>query len=412
MFGTGSFLPHSRSSLLTIRPTSNSTFFSLLFPFQNHKTHFLLFRESLGRNGFRLVAQNIHSRAHNRVVELEDFDGHEEFDFVDEDDEYVGDEDEVEDEDGDDNDIFIPFAKMNAWLENKPRGFGEGKVYDTSIEDKLLEEIEQSRKAQLANINKLKNNPIKAKPKKEQKALEAVPTGICVRVNHLPRKKNIHRDLTSAFKGVPGIVGISPSVSGNKKTKDPICTGLAFVDFKSVEDANRFIHMFSGKKLVFGKIEKQIRCELLNTGNQEYSVGNSHKASHLTFDDTDIKIETDADIDENDPSLNLSAGNNYEEPCDMDDDAGEDFESLALSWQDGDDDAESKMRSAPDSLSSDRRKKRQAVKKKSAMNRKTDNIPTLNIPGAAKRLKVREKAMLADVFTRYGTKVTSSSKGR
>jgi len=48
---------------------------------------------------------------------------------------------------------------MRQWTQNKPRGFGEGKVYDTKLEDKLLEELEQSRVAQLANINNLKNNP-------------------------------------------------------------------------------------------------------------------------------------------------------------------------------------------------------------------------------------------------------------
>lgn len=35
-------------------------------------------------------------------------------------------------------------------------------------------------------------------------------------------------------------MNIIPAVSGNKKTKDPICKGFAFVDFKSEEDANRY----------------------------------------------------------------------------------------------------------------------------------------------------------------------------
>ena len=51
--------------------------------------------------------------------------------------------------------------KMNKWFEKKPRGFGEGKVYDTSVEDKLLEEMRQSRIAQAENLKKLMSNPVK-----------------------------------------------------------------------------------------------------------------------------------------------------------------------------------------------------------------------------------------------------------
>ena len=61
-----------------------------------------------------------------------------------------------------------------------------------------------------------------------------------VRLGNLPKKKNIHRDLKAAFQGIPGIVDIIPAVSGNKKTRDPICKGFAFVDFKFEEDAARY----------------------------------------------------------------------------------------------------------------------------------------------------------------------------
>ncbi|CAL5397695.1 unnamed protein product [Camellia sinensis] len=71
-------------------------------------------------------------------------------------------DDDFEDDDDDDEEdeeMFVPLMNMKKWIENKPSGFGEGKVYDTSIEDNLLEEMLQSREAQLANINKLKNSP-------------------------------------------------------------------------------------------------------------------------------------------------------------------------------------------------------------------------------------------------------------
>ena len=62
-----------------------------------------------------------------------------------------------------------------------------------------------------------------------------------MRVVNLPKKKNINRDLKAAFDGVSGIICISPAVSGNKKTKDPVCKGFAFVDFKLEVDATRFV---------------------------------------------------------------------------------------------------------------------------------------------------------------------------
>ncbi|KAI4382581.1 hypothetical protein MLD38_008529 [Melastoma candidum] len=88
------------------------------------------------------------SRIHEDDVEVVDSDY--------DDDDVGGDEDE--DEIGDDVFVFGLGSRMQKWFENKPSGFGEGKVYDTSIEDKLLEEMRQSRIAQAANINKLKHS--------------------------------------------------------------------------------------------------------------------------------------------------------------------------------------------------------------------------------------------------------------
>lgn len=70
---------------------------------------------------------------------------------------------------------------------------------------------------------------------------ELVPIGSRVRLVNLPRKKNILRDLKSALQGIPGISNIVPAVMGNKKTRDPICKGFAFVDFKHEKDAVRCV---------------------------------------------------------------------------------------------------------------------------------------------------------------------------
>lgn len=60
-----------------------------------------------------------------------------------------------------------------------------------------------------------------------------------MRLVNLPKKKNIHKDLRVAFKGVAGVVNIVPLVSGNEKTRDPVCKGIAFVDFKNKNEAER-----------------------------------------------------------------------------------------------------------------------------------------------------------------------------
>lgn len=49
----------------------------------------------------------------------------------------------------------------------------------------------------------------------------------------------------AAFEGVPGITNISPVNFENKKTRDARCKGVAFVDFKSPKDANRYLSSFS-----------------------------------------------------------------------------------------------------------------------------------------------------------------------
>lgn len=69
---------------------------------------------------------------------------------------------------------------------------------------------------------------------------DAIPNGTRVRLINLPKKKNIHRDLQAAFKPFSGIINIIPAVLGNEKTREPVCKGFAFVDFKSEKEANRY----------------------------------------------------------------------------------------------------------------------------------------------------------------------------
>ena len=69
--------------------------------------------------------------------------------------------------------------------------------------------------------------------------------GVQVRVWNLPKKKNIHKDLKQAFNGFPGLLSIDPAVSANKKTRDPICKGFAYLKLESTEAATRYFYSFS-----------------------------------------------------------------------------------------------------------------------------------------------------------------------
>lgn len=218
-------------------------------------------------NGFRSLAVNKRRSSTEEDVEEEEED---EEDWG----EFEGDEDEDEDE-GE----FLPMDKMKQWLEKKPRGFGVGKKYETLIEDKLLEEIEQSWKAQAANLNNLKtNDPLKLK-RDDNFIKGETQSGFRVRVTNLPKKKNVHRDLKAAFKEVSGVLNIAPAVSGNKKTKDPVCKGFALVDFKTGVDANRFVEQFDGQRLSFGKVVKQIKCQVV-----EFAASNQSVSEELRSD--------------------------------------------------------------------------------------------------------------------------------
>lgn len=198
MLTNGCFqLPWCSNSLLTIQ--NNSTTSSLSFPYRTHRTHLAFFSNvsssallftalsengiflpsertfynthlascaNFGHrfNGFRVSTLKKQGRGGMELLEIDNFD-----DDDDDDKEEFGNSDDFEEgeEEDDDGTFLLPFGKMKKWLENKPHGFGEGKVYDTSIEDELFEEMEQSKQAQAANITKLKNNP--AKPRDEQK---------------------------------------------------------------------------------------------------------------------------------------------------------------------------------------------------------------------------------------------------
>lgn len=351
-------------------------------------------------------------------------------DSDDDDDDDVGDgdaydEDDV-DGDGDDGEGTLPLEQMRKWFEKKPKGFGEGKVYDTSVEDKLLEEMLQSKKAQDDNLKKLKNNPVNpGSIKTDQKKKDAVvPIGGRVCLVNLPKKKNIHRDLKSALQGIPGIMNIVPAVSGNKKTRDPICKGFAFVDFKRKEDAVRFVELYSGQTLTFGKIQKQIKCELLDA-QSSYSTSlelskNLNAAPRLMVSAFEEESSEASNMDasarsswDGTTSDDLDDSDDLENQIYGEERVGENPESATALNVDYDDSEEMMIDSETNSLSSEKvnsspiaeqnspAKVKQERKKSKE---KAKKVSKLDVPGSAKRLRVKEKAVLSDVFSKYGSK--------
>ncbi|CAN6549032.1 unnamed protein product [Malus baccata var. baccata] len=452
---------------------------------QTHRAHLGFLAVQARRSSGSGVSSQKRQRR-GGVVTDDDSDDDEELELDGSDDVFDGEEED------DDEDAFVPFGKMKKWLERKPRGFGEGKEYDISIEEKLLEEIEKSKKAQAeSNLAKLSEKPnLKGdQSKNSSKSVGAAPDGVRVRLINLPKKKNIHRDLSSAFKLVPGLISINPAVSGNKKTKDPICKGFAFVHFKSEIDATRFVEMFSSQNVTFGKIQKQIKCELVDTPqpnlDQKQST-NNHSALPLIVSglEGDYKADFDSDdssmdsleettLDEYEGSdveivgpeledvmehssdnhtareLNVSELEDEKADSDLDDssqetweetivdeydgsdfelneseleDAIENLESISGSDLDGGDRDSMKSRTESESLSADSSSSKQLLvkakeeklprqkpamkgkdesspenkkKKKLNVKQKAVKVPKLTVGGSAKRLKVKEKAVLA-----------------
>uniref|UniRef100_A0A0D9VFF2 RRM domain-containing protein n=1 Tax=Leersia perrieri TaxID=77586 RepID=A0A0D9VFF2_9ORYZ len=148
----------------------------------------------------------------------------------------------------------------DEYLKNRPKpvGFGAGKTYTTDIEEQLLREmgLGGGRRTTPAKSKNRAAASISAKETGE----DLNDGGVRVRVWNLPKKKNIHKDLNLAFKGFPGLKNIEPAVSANKKTRDPICKGFAYLKLESLEAASRFVELYSQKAVSFGKVQKPIKC--------------------------------------------------------------------------------------------------------------------------------------------------------
>lgn len=422
MLNLGKFPTQLQYNVVLHNPVTKNT----QFPAKSHFSYSvrLNFEAVLGKTRSGLCCNALKTNKKGSFS-VEVMGGSDEFDDEDFDDEFL-DESDIEDggSDFDDDEVDIPLKNMKKWLAKRPRGFGEGKVYDTTIEDKLMEEIEQSRLAQLANLNKLKNNPVNSSSKKETSNKDEDPQhsheGFRVRLVNLPKKKNIHRDLRLAFQGVPGIVSIVPVVSGNEKTRDPVCKGLAFVNFKNKDEAQRFMQSFSGKSICFGKLEKQIKFEMVNSKlpkperGQSVDEGNFPSQQHVLIpgEDVDSGSKTNGSLlyllEESVPIELDAADERHVSEQQEEDDGGINVTSTTSNNEIGDEPEEGDE-SAIKSSSLKQTSKAKKQPKKVASRRVKANAPKLNIPGSAKKLEVGEKAVLSDVFSKYGAAAAAAS---
>ncbi|XP_047324175.1 uncharacterized protein LOC124927753 isoform X2 [Impatiens glandulifera] len=415
MLSRGGFLsfqcPSAAAVFNTAPQNSNSCF--LCHSVKIHGGHFssiLLQRQHfLSRDAFTHLRHDLSvssSKSSNDVLlETEGFAGEDE--WKDED-----------DEDDDDDEIDIPLMNMKNWLKNKPSGFGDGKVYDTSIEDKLFDEMEQSRQALLSNKNKLKSeasNPNAQKVPQKLKAKEEEPiqTGICVRLVNLPKKKNIHRDLQLAFKGVPGILNIVPANDGNKKTRDPICKGFAFVYLHSEAHAKKFVQLFSEQDISFGKIQKKITLEIIDPNSLKSNDTIEKLPVKGKSNDTIGKLPVKDKSYASQSSSSLKGDVSIDFESVVEDIPEEDLEAFDFSDVDDDDDEEEPKTTQKKTatISTPARKSQEPAKKgnpkKPMAKKKAQKQPQLNIPGSANRLKFREKAVLTGVYSKYGGQAAS-----
>ncbi|OAY84149.1 hypothetical protein ACMD2_19703 [Ananas comosus] len=355
----------------------------------------------------------------------------------DEEEEYDQSEDEGDDDD-DDAEAAMPFAEMRRWLERKPRGFGEGRMYDTAVEDRLLEEMERSRAAQLANVSNLRSQPARREKKQDDppgKSVDAIQSGIGIRVSNLPRKKNIHRDLQSAFKGFPGLINISPAVIANKKTRDPICKGFAFLYFESEAAAERFVQMYSKKNVEFGKVEKQIFCDIINprsSSNSSMQLADTRTNTSLKHTDTEkdsSRSNMDILTQDQDPlegsSYDGSFGTEESPFLVEEDDPFSDLEAIETGIEHIDSpsldsvqyvsETEVDVSDSNDSMPLSQNRKKQVASKKQNRSGKQKPVknPKLGLPGSVSRLKIKERTILSGVFSKYGSKevVVSSKEG-
>ncbi|KAF9613307.1 hypothetical protein IFM89_006817 [Coptis chinensis] len=152
----------------------------------------------------------------------------------------------------------------------------------------------------------------------------------------------------------------------------------------------RFVQTYSGRCITFGKVEKQITCEI--TSPPKSSDLSEHSADDIHTSAPEQLL----------PSMEPHSYADSD-PLDISLDSGDVSSSVDTDGP--------KAADKIDPLPVKQQQKKPTIKKKPTVKGRSHKSPKSNIPGSAKRLKVKEKAILADVFSKYGEKdVGDSSK--
>lgn len=147
--------------------------------------------------------------------------------------------------------------------------------------------------------------------------------------------------------------------------------------------------MFSGQSLSFGKIEKKIKCEMINLGSPKSaaikSVDEIKYAPEQEIPDLqgDLDDDFDADFLSSDSEENLPTDHDVVEMEDLSartNDYTENSEIFSAESSSGD---EQDVREESDF--SEQEKKVQAKEEKKKPKQKKEKVPKLNIPGSARK---------------------------
>ncbi|PKU77326.1 putative mitochondrial protein [Dendrobium catenatum] len=250
------------------------------------------------------------------------------------------------------------------------------------------------------------------------KLTEVIKTDPEVRVWNLPKKKNIDRDLWKAFKGFPGIIYINPAVTGNRKTRDPICRGFAFIGFESNDAAyrlktlcksvpngvcgvklddvrkNRFVQKYSKQILHFGKAQKQISCDVINVHGVLNSPETSKNNSSTCSNTSELRRSED-EISILNPSLHISKSTNGIEP---------NKEEFLVLPNETNFSLSNNEKQANEALQFNNPMLAYQNKKKIAKRNKTKTPKSwkAHILGLLAKLKIKDRAVLTGVLSKYG----------
>lgn len=169
---------------------------------------------------------------------------------------------------------------------------------------------------------------------------------------------------------------------------------------------DRFVDIISTEPITFGKVEKQIRCEIMKSTspnppsikapvhgtknslpitNPNALLPSSNPVTETLLDSyvEDAAFDTFKNIDENEDEF-VKFDNVIQEK-------------------------EKEMVSEPLKKVGEKEKKKK--KKMKTVKKKVENVTKQNIPGSANRLKMKEKALLSGVFSKYGGKSAMVAKG-